>query len=329
MFKKLFLFINLFFPTFLSAVAYKIEVFKDENDNYVHLVYDIHADIEDLRETNKQQKELLEIIKKSNNSYLIVEDMQNINYETLFKFKPVKIKSEIFTFMNLCKKGDFIKVDYKFKFNDIKYDSYLDVSIAANLLKKAEKIGIDGHNIEFRHIMYSSMNEKSNILGSLVIKNMDNIVDGLMKEINETENESLITFCNAKKEEYYSDKNLVRLKLIDSELSMHELGMCHDYIVSTDESDSGLCCGILDINMINQIYKNRYKMNVFVCAGGWHLDNISKLLPELGYKLVDKVEVIEGEDEEFVIVNAVNIGKFYTGFNKLVNRPKFKKSKLN
>lgn len=327
MFKfKLFLFISLFFSSFLSAIVYKIEVFKNENDNYVHLIYDIHTDGADLLETHKQQKELLEVIKKLNHSYLIAEDSTDLNPGILFKFKPVKVKSEVFTFMN---KGEDRVINDKLKLNGKKYDSYLEVSICDDLMRNAKRIGISGYNAEFRQIVHASMSKKVNLSAASVIKNLDSFIDTLSKEVNESDNENLKDFCHLKFEEYYSKENLFRLKSIDSELSMCEMGLNYEDSM-LDEDKSGLCCGIIDVNIINQIYKNRNKMNVFVCSGGWHMENVSRLMPALGYNLLSSVEGLEKEDKEgCIIVNSVDIGKFYAEFNQLANSPKLKRAKFN
>lgn len=56
---------------------------------------------------------------------------------------------------------------------------------------------------------------------------------------------------------------------------------------------------LIDARILHEIYSNIQYPSIFVCAGGAHIDNISKVLPELGFRPIDPLNIgTSGEEEE-------------------------------
>lgn len=56
---------------------------------------------------------------------------------------------------------------------------------------------------------------------------------------------------------------------------------------------------LIDARILHEIYSNKQYPTIFVCAGGAHIDEISKVLPELGFKPIDPLNIgTSGETEE-------------------------------
>ncbi|KKQ11758.1 MAG: hypothetical protein WCS92_02065 [Candidatus Babeliales bacterium] len=56
---------------------------------------------------------------------------------------------------------------------------------------------------------------------------------------------------------------------------------------------------LIDARILHEIYRNTQYTSIFVCAGGAHIDGISRVLPELGFRRIDPLNIgTSGEEEE-------------------------------
>lgn len=76
---------------------------------------------------------------------------------------------------------------------------------------------------------------------------------------------------------------------------------------------------IIAARILHEIYNNRQYSTIFVCAGGWHIGDVSNVLPKIGFELVRNVGT--SWDAEFrPNIFAVDLKNYFESFYGVIKR---------
>lgn len=77
----------------------------------------------------------------------------------------------------------------------------------------------------------------------------------------------------------------------------------------------------IDARILHEIYSNPQHTSIFVCAGTWHINNISKFLPQLGFKPIPCMEIgthfdieLKSSEPKYCVIN---IKKYFDLFHSM------------
>jgi len=260
------------------------ERFQNRHGNTIECFSDYHMPCSDSSVADIQQQEIIEKAAEYN-SHVIVEDM-NARYKEMEKKYVRAIDTTAF---------------------EIPLD---DLSLAC------EDANISCTNVEFRHASSAS-------LGGVPIPACDTLdaFKQVLKEINQYNDGSLL---NAYYWKTIADVCGNNKTLIDAlhctECSLYDYcqGKCGQIQKTVTLFDAPL----LDARIMHEVYENRLKSSMFICAGANHIKRIRPLLRKLGYKSMGSIQqdvVLQPSDKtDQVIIDsscALSIENYFNFFD--------------
>lgn len=259
--------VSFFMVRSTCAIFYRAEKFQliNSQGNVIELFSDVHLPCIDENIEKKQKSDLLKEV-KARNALVIAEDMSDY-------VESLEYKNSI-----TQKYYHPILKRYPHMMSRIGSSDKYKNSIL-NLIADCRNAGLDCLNVEFRAplVIFGKEVEGKLLFEDFFHPNSDKVYQEVASYNDSPE-------LNM----YYRD-------LIEREKNFKKPYLNNpDYgLFSSKNNKHVLLDGeLIDARIIHQIYKNRHRKDIFICAGGLHISNIIPVLIDMGYREIISEETV-------------------------------------